>query len=96
MQAIMRRLVDKYWELRAANLAPSVALMREAVNPAVVVANEEPTLVARFAEFREVLAGRGHAFHTLRHYKTATVGWVCKAVAASSRLASRGYSFLMG
>ncbi|GAA4368966.1 site-specific integrase [Hymenobacter saemangeumensis] len=71
LQALARRLEDKYRELRAANVAPTVALMREAVNPAVVVVKEEPTLVARFAEFREVLSGRGYAFHTLRHYKTA-------------------------
>ena len=72
LQALVRRLEDKYRELRAANVAPSVALMREAVNPATVVVKEEPTLVARFCEFRDVLAGRGYAFHTLRHYKTAS------------------------
>lgn len=71
LAALVRRLEDKYRELRAANVAPSVALMREVVNPAAVVVKEEPTLVARFAEFRDVLAGRGYAFHTLRHYKTA-------------------------
>jgi hypothetical protein len=70
-QALVRRLEDKYRELRAANVAPSVALMREVVNPAAVVVKEESTLVARFTEFRDVLAGRGYAFHTLRHYKTA-------------------------
>ena len=69
--ALVRRLEDRYRELRAANVAPSIALMREAVNPAAVVVKEEPTLVARFAEFRDVLSGRGYAFHTLRHYKTA-------------------------
>jgi len=71
LAALVRRLEDRYRELRAANVAPSVALMREAVNPAESVVKEEPTLVARFAEFREVLRGRGYAFHTVRHYKTA-------------------------
>lgn len=71
LQALVRRLEDKYRELRATNVAPTIALMREAVNPAAVVVKEEPTLMARFAEFRDVLTGRGYAFHTLRHYKTA-------------------------
>ncbi|HEX8425693.1 Arm DNA-binding domain-containing protein [Hymenobacter sp.] len=71
LKALMRRLEDRYRELRAANVAPSVALMREAVNPAAVVVKEEPTLVTRFAEFRDVIGGRGYAFHTVRHYKTA-------------------------
>lgn len=71
LRALTLRLENRYRELRAANVAPTVALMREAVNPSVVVVKEEPTLVARFAEFRDVLAGRGYAFHTLRHYKTA-------------------------
>lgn len=36
--------------------------MREVVNPAAVV-KEEPSLLARFAEFLQVLQGRGYAFH---------------------------------
>ncbi|QJX47852.1 site-specific integrase [Hymenobacter taeanensis] len=71
LEALERRLEDRYRELRAMNVAPTVALMREAVNPAAVVVKEEPLLVVRFAAFREVLHGRGYAFHTLRHYKTA-------------------------
>ncbi|SDY30521.1 site-specific integrase [Hymenobacter psychrophilus] len=71
LKALERRLEDRYRDLRADNVAPTVALLREVVNPAAVVVPEEPTLLARFAAFREVLVGRGYAFHTLRHYKTA-------------------------
>jgi site-specific recombinase XerD len=71
LRALARRLEDRYRELRSANVAPTVALLKEAVNPAAKVKPEEPTLLVRFAEFMEVLRGRGYAFHTLRHYGTA-------------------------
>jgi site-specific recombinase XerD len=71
LKALVRRLEDRYRKLRAANIAPTVVLLKEAVNPASKVKLEEPTLLVRFAEFVEVLRGRGYAFHTLRHYGTA-------------------------
>ena len=70
LQALVRRLEDRYRELRAANVAPTVALLKEVVNPAASIKPDEPTLLVRFAEFVEVLRGRGYAFHTLRHYGT--------------------------
>lgn len=69
LAALSERLFKRYRDLRTAGTAPTLALLREAVNPAT--AKPMLGLVEAMTEFIEVLRGRGYAFHTLRHYNTA-------------------------
>jgi integrase/recombinase XerD len=69
LKAVTERLQKRYRDLRTAGISPTVALLRDAVNPAA--AKPELGLVEAMTEFIDVLRGRGYAFNTLRHYGTA-------------------------
>lgn len=69
LESIAERVQKRYRDLRTAGLPPTLALIRDAVNPAA--ARPELGMVEAMTEFIEVLRGRGYAFHTVRHYNTA-------------------------
>jgi len=69
LDAVAERVQKRYRELRTAGTPPTLALIREVINPAAAV--PELGLVEAMTAFIEVLRGRGYAFHTLRHYGTA-------------------------
>jgi len=69
LDAIAERVQKRYRDLRTANIPPTLALIRDAVNPAA--AKPELGMVEAMTAFIEVLRGRGYAFHTVRHYNTA-------------------------
>jgi integrase/recombinase XerD len=69
LDAIAERVQKRYRELRTAGTPPTLALIREVINPTAVV--PELGFVEAMTAFIEVLRGRGYAFNTLRHYGTA-------------------------
>ena len=69
LEAIAERVQKRYRELRTAGTPPTLALIRDVINP--TAAKSELGLVDAMSAFIDVLRGRGYAFHTLRHYNTA-------------------------
>ena len=69
LDAIAERVQKKYRELRTEGIPPTLALLRDVVNPAA--AKPEQSMTEGITAFIEVLRGRGYAFNTLRHYGTA-------------------------
>ncbi|GAA4382015.1 tyrosine-type recombinase/integrase [Hymenobacter koreensis] len=67
--AIAERLQKRYRDLRTAGTPPTLALLREVVNPAAI--KPEQSMAEAMTAYIEVLRGRGYAFNTLRHYGTA-------------------------
>ena len=66
LDAIAERMQKRYQELRTAGTQPTLALIREVINPTAVV--PELGFVEEMTGFIEVLSGRGYAFNTLRQY----------------------------
>ncbi|AII50806.1 site-specific integrase [Hymenobacter sp. APR13] len=69
LEAMAERVQKRYRDLRTAGTPPTLALLREVINPAAV--KPELSMAEAMTAFIEVLRGRGYAFHTLRHYGTA-------------------------
>lgn len=69
LDAIAERVQKRYRELRTAGTPPTLALIREVINP--TAATPELGFMEAMTAFIEVLRGRGYAFNTLWHYGTA-------------------------
>ncbi|GAB3841653.1 site-specific integrase [Hymenobacter jeollabukensis] len=69
LDAIAERVQKRYRDLRTAGIPPTLALLRDVINPAA--AKPEQGMAEAMTAFIEVLRGRGYALNTLRHYGTA-------------------------